>query len=66
MTDDPKTKPKMGRPYLFGEEKMPKLRASVPQSDIDALHAVADERGVSLSAVVREAVHEWLVRHHRR
>ena len=43
-----------------------RLSVNFPGADFDGLERIAEERGVSIAAVVREAVREYLERKGRR
>lgn len=51
----------VGRPSLTGPgQRSPEVKARVPAELRDRLHETADQRGVSASELVREALEDYL------
>ena len=57
-------RPGAGRKAELEDRRM--LTISLEGSDYDALAALAHERGVSLSSVIRDALRAYLARHRKR
>ncbi len=63
MSTRKKSKRRGGRPRLIHDPA--DLRIVVERADLDAIHEVAAEKGVSAASLVRKAIRQLLTKHGR-